>query len=230
MDTAGVIGAITYWAPTDVFVTVRIHGKKAHAGVEPEKGINAVKVAAEAIAAMPLGRIDEETVANIGTITGGEARNIVPGEVVLKAWHAATTRPSSTPSSTPCGPPYRGSGAARRHLRLRSRGDLPDLQDRRVGTPLPRGGQGDRDTRHRGVPPEERWGHRRQLLQRGRDMLRRVGYRHGGRARGHRAHRHRGHGHGVQDPRDNRDPATTVKSGASRPQVDTLMLGSRSSS
>ena len=84
MDTAGVIGAITYWAPTDVFVTVRIHGKKAHAGVEPEKGINAVKVAAEAIAAMPLGRIDEETVANIGTITGGEARNIVPGEVVLE--------------------------------------------------------------------------------------------------------------------------------------------------
>ncbi len=84
MDTAGVIGAITYWAPTDVFVTVRIHGKKAHAGVEPEKGINAVKVAAEAIAAMPLGRIDEETVANIGIITGGEARNIVPGEVVLE--------------------------------------------------------------------------------------------------------------------------------------------------
>ena len=83
MDTAGVIGAITYWAPTSVYLTIRVHGKKVHAGVEPEKGINAVKVAAEAIAAMPLGRIDEETVANIGTITGGEARNIVPGEVVL---------------------------------------------------------------------------------------------------------------------------------------------------
>jgi tripeptide aminopeptidase len=83
MDTAGVIGAITYWAPTSVYLTIRVHGKKVHAGVEPEKGINAVKVAAEAIAAMPLGRIDEETVANIGTIMGGEARNIVPGEVVL---------------------------------------------------------------------------------------------------------------------------------------------------
>jgi tripeptide aminopeptidase len=83
MDTAGVIGAITYWAPTSVYLTIRVHGKKVHAGVEPEKGINAVKVAAEAIAAMPLGRIDEETVANIGTITGGEARNIVPGEVEL---------------------------------------------------------------------------------------------------------------------------------------------------
>ena len=84
LDTAGEIGAITYWTPTSVYITAAVHGKKAHAGVEPEKGINAVKVAAEAIAAMPLGRIDEETVANIGTITGGEARNIVPGEVTLQ--------------------------------------------------------------------------------------------------------------------------------------------------
>jgi tripeptide aminopeptidase len=83
-DTAGDIGAITYWTPTSVYITATVHGKKAHAGVEPEKGINAVKVAAEAIATMPLGRIDEETVANIGTITGGEARNIVPGEVILQ--------------------------------------------------------------------------------------------------------------------------------------------------
>ena len=80
-DAAGGVGAITYWAPTSVFMTVTVHGKKVHAGVEPEKGINAIKVAAEAIANMPLGRIDEETVANIGTIEGGEARNIVPGEV-----------------------------------------------------------------------------------------------------------------------------------------------------
>jgi tripeptide aminopeptidase len=84
MDTAGVIGAITYWAPTAVDLTIQVHGKKAHAGVEPEKGIHAVKVAAEAIAAMPLGRIDEETVANIGIITGGEATNIVPAEVVME--------------------------------------------------------------------------------------------------------------------------------------------------
>ncbi|HEX5940398.1 MAG TPA: M20/M25/M40 family metallo-hydrolase, partial [Dehalococcoidia bacterium] len=82
-DAAGGVGAITYWAPTTVYLTVVVHGKKVHAGVEPEKGINAVKVAAEAIANMPLGRIDEETVANIGTIEGGEARNIVPGEVKM---------------------------------------------------------------------------------------------------------------------------------------------------
>jgi tripeptide aminopeptidase len=83
-DTAGVSGAITYWAPTSVYLTITVHGKKVHAGVEPEKGINAMKVAAEAIAAMPLGRIDEETVANIGTITSGEARNVVPGEAMME--------------------------------------------------------------------------------------------------------------------------------------------------
>ena len=84
MDTAGAMGSITYWAPTAVDVTVTIKGRAAHAGVEPEKGIDAIKVAAEAIAAMPLGRIDEETVANIGKFTGGDASNIVPDEVLLE--------------------------------------------------------------------------------------------------------------------------------------------------
>ncbi|CAA9298868.1 MAG: Uncharacterized peptidase YqjE, partial [uncultured Chloroflexia bacterium] len=45
-----------------------IHGRAAHAGVAPEEGIDAVRVAAQAIAAMPLGRIDDETTANIGII------------------------------------------------------------------------------------------------------------------------------------------------------------------
>ncbi len=83
LDTAGPMGSITYWAPTAVDLTITFRGRKAHAGVEPEKGIDAIKVAAEAIAAMPLGRIDEETVANIGIISGGEASNVVPGSVLL---------------------------------------------------------------------------------------------------------------------------------------------------
>ena len=73
LDTAGVMGAITYWSPTSVYLTITFHGRKAHAGVEPEKGISAVQVASQAIADMTLGRTDDETVANIGTITGGEA-------------------------------------------------------------------------------------------------------------------------------------------------------------
>ncbi|MEV0895286.1 M20/M25/M40 family metallo-hydrolase [Actinoplanes sp. NPDC049802] len=82
-DTAGAVGSITYWAPTALDVNITVHGRKAHAGVEPEKGVDALRVAAEAIAAMPLGRIDEETVAGIGILTSGEARNVVPATAVL---------------------------------------------------------------------------------------------------------------------------------------------------
>lgn len=84
LDTAGVMGAITYWSPTSVYLTVTFQGRKAHAGVEPEKGISAIQVAARAIANMMLGRIDDETVANIGTISGGEARNVIPATVGLQ--------------------------------------------------------------------------------------------------------------------------------------------------
>ncbi|WP_323098534.1 M20/M25/M40 family metallo-hydrolase [Intrasporangium sp. YIM S08009] len=84
LDTAGVMGSVTYWSPTSVYLTITVQGRKAHAGVEPEKGVSAVQAAADAIAAMPLGRIDEETVANIGTVHGGEARNIIPDTVVLE--------------------------------------------------------------------------------------------------------------------------------------------------
>lgn len=84
LDTAGAMGAITYWSPTSVYLTVTFRGRKAHAGVEPEKGVSAVVAAAQAVAAMPLGRIDPETVANIGTVHGGEARNVVPDVVVLE--------------------------------------------------------------------------------------------------------------------------------------------------
>src|SRR5215212_5370301 len=55
----------------------RIHGLESHAGVAPEQGISAVRIAAEAITAMKLGRIDDETTANIGVIRGGEATNII---------------------------------------------------------------------------------------------------------------------------------------------------------
>src|SRR5262249_60546894 len=56
----------------------------AHSGMAPERGINAIRVASEAIAAMRLGRIDPETTANIGVIHGGRAVNIVPDEVRVR--------------------------------------------------------------------------------------------------------------------------------------------------
>jgi tripeptide aminopeptidase len=60
-----------------------VSGRAAHAGVAPEQGINAIVVAAHAVAHMPLGRLDAETTANIGIIKGGEATNIVPPQVEL---------------------------------------------------------------------------------------------------------------------------------------------------
>jgi tripeptide aminopeptidase len=61
-----------------------VQGREAHAGMAPERGISAIKVAAEAIAAMRLGRIDDETTANLGLISGGMAVNIIPNRVVIR--------------------------------------------------------------------------------------------------------------------------------------------------
>ena len=62
----------------------KIYGLESHAGVAPEQGISAIRIAAEAIAQMKLGRIDDETTANIGIIRGGEATNIITNYVYLK--------------------------------------------------------------------------------------------------------------------------------------------------
>src|SRR5918911_1763940 len=70
--------------PSANHMEFKIYGLEAHAGVAPEEGISAIKIAAEAIAAMKLGRIDEETTANIGVIRGGEATNIITNLVTLK--------------------------------------------------------------------------------------------------------------------------------------------------
>jgi tripeptide aminopeptidase len=70
--------------PSQNYVDVKIHGLEAHAGVAPDKGISAIQIAANAIANMNLGRIDEETTANIGVIQGGAATNIIPNFVHLR--------------------------------------------------------------------------------------------------------------------------------------------------
>ncbi len=71
-------------APCAIRFKVRVVGKAAHAGLHPELGINAIQVAARALAEVPLGRIDEYTTANVGLIHGGKATNIVPEEVELE--------------------------------------------------------------------------------------------------------------------------------------------------
>lgn len=84
LDGGGPLNNIVVSAPSQDTLQVTVRGRKAHAGSEPERGINAIRVASEAIAAMPLGRIDAETTANIGVIQGGTATNIVPDEVFIR--------------------------------------------------------------------------------------------------------------------------------------------------
>lgn len=85
MDSHGAPGTIINRAPTQISLDALITGKPAHSGVEPEKGISAIIAASRAIWNMKLGRIDELTTANVGTINGGIARNIVPDSAKIKA-------------------------------------------------------------------------------------------------------------------------------------------------
>lgn len=82
-DSDGMPNQICVASPYHIDITATFHGRASHAGVEPEKGISAVQMAAKAIAAMQLGRLDEETTANIGIIHGGSATNVVAGETVI---------------------------------------------------------------------------------------------------------------------------------------------------
>ncbi|MHB0875925.1 MAG: M20/M25/M40 family metallo-hydrolase [Anaerolineae bacterium] len=85
LDSGGPIGSLTTAAPSQRRLTARVLGKAAHAGVCPEKGVSAIVAASQAIVRMKLGRIDDETTANVGVIQGGRATNIVCDLVELRA-------------------------------------------------------------------------------------------------------------------------------------------------
>ncbi len=86
-DHAGSIGEVVAAAPSSTALDATFRGRAAHAGMHPEEGRSAILAAGRAIADLRLGRVDAETTANVGKITGGTARNIVPDrcEVELEA-------------------------------------------------------------------------------------------------------------------------------------------------
>jgi tripeptide aminopeptidase len=77
-DHATAIGEVVVASPSHYRVIADLHGRAAHAGVRPEAGRSAIVAAARAIAAMRLGRVDDQTTANVGTIEGGSAINVIP--------------------------------------------------------------------------------------------------------------------------------------------------------
>ncbi len=86
-DHASPVGELVTASPTYYRIEAEFRGKAAHAGIRPEAGHNAIVAAAQAIAAIPTGRLDEATTANVGQIEGGTAANVVAERcrVVLEA-------------------------------------------------------------------------------------------------------------------------------------------------
>lgn len=82
LDSTGFAKVITH-APAANRLQVQVQGVAAHAGLHPERGINAIILAAKALAEIPCGRIDGESTVNFGLIQGGVASNIVPEKVVI---------------------------------------------------------------------------------------------------------------------------------------------------
>lgn len=77
-------GSFIYSACGAIAFNLKIIGRASHSGIAPEKGINAMQIAAKVISRLPLGRIDEETTMNIGTLTSGSAVNVIPELAVLE--------------------------------------------------------------------------------------------------------------------------------------------------
>ena len=78
LDNSGAAGTVAHSAPSRYFVKATFSGKKAHAGIEPEKGISAILMAAEALSNMNIGRIDELTTSNFSSIKSDFPTNVVP--------------------------------------------------------------------------------------------------------------------------------------------------------
>jgi tripeptide aminopeptidase len=85
LDHASPVGEVITSTPTQQQLVAEFAGVEAHAGINPEDGSNAIAAAAAAIARMQLGRLDERTTANVGTIEGGTAGNVVPGHCRILA-------------------------------------------------------------------------------------------------------------------------------------------------
>ena len=84
LDSGGDVGEVVVQGPAQNQIFAEFHGRAAHAGLSPEKGISAIQVASRSIDRMKLLRIDEETTANVGTISGGAATNIVADYVSVE--------------------------------------------------------------------------------------------------------------------------------------------------
>ncbi|HIC49211.1 MAG TPA: M20/M25/M40 family metallo-hydrolase, partial [Dehalococcoidia bacterium] len=90
-DGEGPVSQITASSPTYIGFDIEVTGRAAHAGVEPEKGLSAIQIAAHIISRLPQGRLDENTTFNVGNIEGGTVRNAVPENTTIKGEFRSTS-------------------------------------------------------------------------------------------------------------------------------------------
>ena len=91
-DGNGPVNTITGASPTYMRFDITVKGRAAHAGVEPEKGLSAIRIATEIINELPNGRLDDETTFNVGLISGGSVRNAVPAKATFGGeWRSRNT-------------------------------------------------------------------------------------------------------------------------------------------
>ena len=83
-DGDGPVSRLTSSSPTYIGFDIEVTGRAAHAGSMPEKGLSAIRIAAELITKLPQGRLDSETTFNIGNVEGGSTRNTVPELATVK--------------------------------------------------------------------------------------------------------------------------------------------------
>ncbi len=201
LDTI-ITGGPSYFA-----IDVTVTGKSAHAGMEPEKGINAIQAASRAIAALTLGRLDHETTANVGIIQGGMIRNGVPASCTFAAeCRSLTHDKGQNVADTMVATIRREVEAFGAAVSIQVNNSLPGLVHCRRCVDGADGAAGAGDAGDRGEAGRDVRVHRRVDLQQPRD---RDGCRRNRRAPGafHRgAHLRRGHGACGGD--DGRNPAT----------------------
>lgn len=85
LDHAGAVGEVIVTTPTQQKILADFIGVEAHAGIRPEDGNSAIAAAAAAVSRMEIGRLDPETTANVGLISGGTSGNVVPGHCSIHA-------------------------------------------------------------------------------------------------------------------------------------------------
>ncbi len=83
-DCSGDFGVYSSQEPTLIYFEITVKGKSAHAGFEPENGINSIAAAASAISRIKQGWVDDHTSLNFGTIEGGTVSNAVSAQVLIK--------------------------------------------------------------------------------------------------------------------------------------------------